>query len=322
MNKKSNEELEQLVALLQNENERLKSDLVTIQSHIAKSVELNNESLSNYDTIKAEFKNLLGQSSEISKNSNSLLDKVEGTKENTKKMDQSAETIGRFLKEIQAIADQTNLLALNATIEAARAGEYGKGFAVVANEVKELSKQTNTMVEQISEIIENVVKASKSVQLDINDIDSFTKKIQLSVESFNLGLTETYEHNEKVVKNISYTNDRVFVSLAKLDHIIWKINTYISVLNKESIFQFVDHHNCRLGKWYYQGDGAANFAQTRSYSGLELPHSIVHNGTKEVFDILEEENFDFHKLNTAINEMERGSDGVFEFLDKILSEKI
>ena len=117
------------------------------------------------------------------------------------------------------------------------------------------------------------------------------------------------------------TNDRIFMSLAKLDHVIWKVNTYLSILNKAPCFNFVDHHNCRLGKWYDSGDGAKSFGHVRSFPSLEKPHGIVHDGTKKIFEFIEDDNSSFADLKVAVDEMERGSESVFRTLDKILQEK-
>ncbi|WP_373071958.1 CZB domain-containing protein [Sulfurimonas sp.] len=111
------------------------------------------------------------------------------------------------------------------------------------------------------------------------------------------------------------------MSLAKLDHILWKVNTYYSATTREEQFKFVDHHNCRLGKWYEEGDGKTNFAHTEHYKELEAPHAIVHNGTHKVFDLIAQENPDTNKLKAAFDEMEKGSDEVFKILDKILHDK-
>jgi hypothetical protein len=120
---------------------------------------------------------------------------------------------------------------------------------------------------------------------------------------------------------MGFTNDRLFMTLAKLDHILWKVNTYYSAVTHEEQFKFVDHHNCRLGKWYYEGDGKENFSKTSHYSKLETPHAIVHNGTHKVFDLMVQENVDFNLLTKAFEEMERGSDDVFSTLDQILHDK-
>lgn len=59
---------------------------------------------------------------------------------------------------ISSISKQTNLLALNAAIEASRVGEHGRGFAVVASEIRMLADQTKQAAEQVTELVEHVVK--------------------------------------------------------------------------------------------------------------------------------------------------------------------
>ena len=122
-------------------------------------------------------------------------------------------------------------------------------------------------------------------------------------------------------KSMSLTNDRVFMSLAKLDHMLWKVNTYYSAVTKEEQFTFVDHKNCRLGKWYYEGEGKENFSKTDHYSKLESPHAIVHNGTHKVFDLMVQEDIDLDALVAAFDEMEKGSDAIFSALDEILQDR-
>jgi hypothetical protein len=112
------------------------------------------------------------------------------------------------------------------------------------------------------------------------------------------------------------------MTLAKIDHVIWKVNTYLSGITQKEQFAFVSHHNCRLGQWYEKGDGFEFFKNTPSFRKLEAPHAVVHNATHKIFDAIKDSELDIDKLMDGYREMEIGSDEVFKSLDQILSEKV
>ena len=55
----------------------------------------------------------------------------------------NAETVGRNIQ----------LIAFNASVEAARIGDMGRGFAVIATEIRQLSGKTQTLLDDISELL-------------------------------------------------------------------------------------------------------------------------------------------------------------------------
>jgi len=308
-----------LNTILKNENEHLKAGLVNIQKNLAESVSINTSTLKDYELIQNEFSNLVASSENIRSESKELLTIVTDSKSKAQTMEEIVQKINQMLKTIVEISDQTNLLALNATIEAARAGEFGKGFAVVANEVKELSKLTKKSAEEITTSISEINQQATVVTESMSTSESKCMLINQSIIEFYNSLQSADQKNTSAISRIYGTNDQIFMSLAKLDHVIWKVNTYLSIINGKPVIDFVDHHNCRLGKWYETGAGKANFSQCHSYQNVELPHSEVHNNTKKIFQALSET--ESKDIEQYVDMMEKGSEGVFKFLDKILEEK-
>lgn len=311
---------EKLADMLKGQNQLIKEGLVNIQKNLAESVQINSETLKDYEIIQAELERLVTNSRTIRHDSSDLLTAVQDSKSKTDSMSVLIEKINEMLKTIVAISDQTNLLALNATIEAARAGEYGKGFAVVANEVKELSKMTKKSAEDITQSIDEIKQQSRVVSDSMQASSVKCERINLSIDDFYHHIQSADQKNNVAIKRIFGTNDQIFMSLAKLDHIIWKINTYLSIINNKPEIQFVDHHNCRLGKWYEQGAGKDNFARFPSYKNIEPPHAEVHNNTKKIFELLND-NPNHDEIKKYVDMMEKGSQGVFDYLDKVLAEK-
>lgn len=103
---------------------------------------------------------------------------------------------------IKNIADQTNLLALNASIEAARAGEAGKGFSIVADEIRKLSSEINSSVEDCNQILisisnENERLLNQSVLL--NEINHSQEK---AIEDASVSFEVIKEANNALCNHI------------------------------------------------------------------------------------------------------------------------
>ncbi|NOV03685.1 methyl-accepting chemotaxis protein [Paenibacillus planticolens] len=127
--------------------------------------------------------------------------------------------IDQIAAVITELAAQTNLLALNAAIESARAGDYGKGFAVVANEVKKLSRQSDSSAQKITELIQtihietnNAVHSMEKTLIEVNDGTTVMNeagesfgRIQLSVTGVSMQVKDV----SAAVEQMSASSDEV-----------------------------------------------------------------------------------------------------------------
>lgn len=309
--------------LVDTQNENLRAGLANVQSGLAETVALNATTAREFQRIESEFAGLVDSSRSIAADLESLNADVSGASEKTRAVSALIGEIGKLLGSIVDVSDQTKLLALNATLEAARAGEAGRGFAVVANEVKDLSLQVRKSADQISAAIRQIDRQSGELNEAMSHSTELCTEVMATVGGFHERLAGTGEANRRAMQNVYASNDRIFMSLAKLDHVLWKVNTYLSLLRRKEQFTFVDHRNCRLGKWYLEGEGKQSFADMPSYHDLDAPHAQVHEGTRRVLQMLHDDDIARHsgELRRAIDEMERGSQAVFQILDRMMGEK-
>jgi hypothetical protein len=108
-----------------------------------------------------------------------------------------------------------------------------------------------------------------------------------------------------------------FVEVVKIDHLVFKFGIYMGLfgLMERKSGDISTHTACRLGKWYYEGEGRKSFSTLPGFRELEEPHKAVHQFG--IAAVEARENGDLSDVPRQIKAMEDASHRVIACLDRM-----
>lgn len=263
-----------------NEISKAVEDVAEGSTGMAASISKINENLLEMSNetkdINASVDEIKNQTTAVQDSSKIMNDKIKSMQDSSHMMDEGISAISKRIETvnttvdkvsnivsvIEEISSETNLLSLNASIEAARAGDAGKGFAVVAQEIRVLSDNTNTELENIKQIISSLVeecrycvqasgtivednaKQKEEIKAVLDEFGSLDEQIQKTAEKadeIEELVTAMIELNDDITKSSNSLTDVSAANAAATE----EMNANIEELNAmmHGVSEMAEHMN-------------------------------------------------------------------------------
>ncbi|MBS4097892.1 MAG: CZB domain-containing protein [Sulfuricella sp.] len=258
-----------------------------------------------------------GALEKITENLRVMTEETKSTAQNVDSLDERASQIGGIVNLIKDVANQTNLLALNAAIEAARAGEQGRGFAVVADEVRQLAERTARATAEISSLVGSIQTETRAARAQMEAWAGKSESFSRDGDAATRGMENLFDLTHRMEGVIAASALRSFIEVTKIDHLVYKFEVYriFMCLSQKNVNDFADHTHCRLGKWYYEGEGRACFSKLPGFREMEGAHKLFHDSGMDA--VRGFRGGEYEQGYAAIGQMEKASEEVLTCLERM-----
>ncbi len=244
-------------------------------------------------------------------------------------------------EEVRKLAEKT----MQAT------GQIASTITSIQKEARETSESTDEAVKEIKEshesmiqtqsILTEIVDAVKDsseqvtqITVAVNEQTTATEDIAANIHKISDSARAISNHGQNLLSGINKTSGIItdlnsslghfqfdlkpgtLLELTKADHRFWVQRLYKMVYGDERIQpdEMADHHQCRLGKWYF-GPGQDVCGTYGEFSSLDRPHKQLHE--KARLCIEQFNRGDVHAAEILLGDIEEISHEVVGLLDQL-----
>jgi len=241
--------------------------------------------------------------------------------------------------EVKALANQTaqatvdireTISSLTADIEGIVNAMQGGAGAVADCEASmhetiraiDMISAAVTITSQRMIEIANILTEQEMVSTEVSgNVNVITSSSQQNVDAIAHSIETTENVSRLIAEQIStmqkFDIPKKTIRIAKSDQIAWKKHLSDMIAGRIDIDpeDLSNHHNCRLGKWYYSDEGRA-LSHLPAYRNLETAHKVIHEHGINAAKALK--NGDKDKAIELLRAVDEASVEVIQCLDELI----
>jgi chemoreceptor zinc-binding protein len=180
-----------------------------------------------------------------------------------------------------------------------------------------LAAKTDDATTEIKVFVDEIGINAESTSSSFEGMLNAMQDMHTSIDTISTVIDEVVRLADEMTSVINESSAGKFIELIKIDHLLYKLEIYkvIFGLSAKTEDDFALHTQCRLGKWYYEGDGAKLFTNSTIFQNLESPHERVHvSGVLALQAHMEGQR---SQSIEKLQQMELASDDVLRILDSL-----
>ncbi len=204
---------------------------------------------------------------------------------------QTAKATEDVRNRIQSLRSDMDVIVISMEQGGQAVQEGEMVITATGNEMRAVGEQitgVTSRIQEIAAILAQQSQASSEVSQGVGTIAEMVGRNTSAIGHVADAMDKANaEINEQVAKAIEQDIAHKVVIVAKADHMNFRkeiVDTIIGRGSKRSS-DIPDHHNCRLGKWYY-GVAGQQVKNYPAFKALEPPHTQVHSHGTAALDRL------------------------------------
>jgi methyl-accepting chemotaxis protein len=240
--------------------------------------------------------------------------------------DHTVQSLGEVQKnvfELRSISEDVST-SIHSTSDIIRqAVQQAKAAMPLLTEMTEMIAEIHDGTNTNAAVAEEQAAAVDEIANRMSSIASLTEYVRDLGEKtgktvYSLGKALDQFRVQMMEANNVKLSSKALLCLSKTDHLLWKWRIYNMIIGYEHMKpeDVSSHHQCRLGKWYFDEETQKRFKGVHIFEQLNTPHENVHNCAKKAAEAYAKR--DFKKAEQYLRELEEASSEVLRLLDELI----